>query len=242
MSMSRYFHTHAITLQKKPVGENDRMFTLYTKDFGKLSALAVGSRKIKSRLASHLEPFGVVEFGFVEGITKKRVAHALCVERYPDIFYRLDDVHSASFALRLVDRCTKPGEPDEKIYYLLKSFFKHLSCVNLFYQNVRNAVLALRFLSYLGYTPEIRKCVVCGSKIADNVVFSESLGGIVCFRCQKDSKGVPVTPQELAVLSLMLEGDLTELSRSAFGENIVKTCNTLIAGFLQYHLEDIKNK
>mgnify|MGYP003994390945 CR=1 FL=1 len=65
--MEKTFKTKAIVLQKKNWRENDLLFSLYTKDFGRVEAVAVGARRVKSKLVGHLSGLGQVEVMFARG-------------------------------------------------------------------------------------------------------------------------------------------------------------------------------
>ena len=58
--------TDAIVLKKDPLGDLDGRYTLFTKRFGKIIAKAKSSRKITSKLASHLEPGIVTKVRLIE--------------------------------------------------------------------------------------------------------------------------------------------------------------------------------
>jgi DNA repair protein RecO (recombination protein O) len=51
-----------IILKKHPLGEADELLTIYTKETGKMRVRAKSVRKIKSRLAGHLETLNEIEF------------------------------------------------------------------------------------------------------------------------------------------------------------------------------------
>jgi recombinational DNA repair protein (RecF pathway) len=59
-------YTTAIVLGIEPRGEIDAAVTLYTKDFGKLTAKAKSFRKITSKLAGHLMPGNLVQVRLIE--------------------------------------------------------------------------------------------------------------------------------------------------------------------------------
>jgi recombinational DNA repair protein (RecF pathway) len=56
----------AIVLTKRPSGEFDMRYTLFTKKFGKMVGRAKSSRKIISKLAGHLEPGTLAKVRFIE--------------------------------------------------------------------------------------------------------------------------------------------------------------------------------
>ena len=62
------YQTKAIVLKREDIFEADRLYHLYTEDFGKVKAIAGGVRKINAKLTGHLEPFNLV---WVELMTKK---------------------------------------------------------------------------------------------------------------------------------------------------------------------------
>ena len=62
------YQTNAIVLKRENIFEADRLYHLYTEDFGKVKAIAGGVRKINAKLTGHLEPFNSV---WVELMTKK---------------------------------------------------------------------------------------------------------------------------------------------------------------------------
>ena len=65
--MFTHYRTKGIILQKTDRGETDRLFTFYTKDFGKLDLLARAERKITSKLRGGLELFYLSEVEFIQG-------------------------------------------------------------------------------------------------------------------------------------------------------------------------------
>lgn len=62
------YQTNAIILKRENIFEADRLYHLYTEDFGKIRTIAGSARKINSKLAGHLEPFNLI---WVELMSKK---------------------------------------------------------------------------------------------------------------------------------------------------------------------------
>ena len=53
----RNIRVEAVVLRHSDWGEADRLLVIYSREQGKLRAIAKGLRKIQSRKAGHLEPF-----------------------------------------------------------------------------------------------------------------------------------------------------------------------------------------
>ena len=62
------YQTNAIVLKRENIFEADRLYYLYSENFGKIRAIAGSVRKIKAKLAGHLEPFNYI---WVELMSKK---------------------------------------------------------------------------------------------------------------------------------------------------------------------------
>ena len=56
MAPPRTYQCEALTLNKIPMGEADLLVTRYTKERGKVRALARGARRSNSKRVGHFEP------------------------------------------------------------------------------------------------------------------------------------------------------------------------------------------
>ncbi len=59
------YQTEGVVLNKTDFGEADRLFTLFTRDFGKIRAVARGVRNLKSKLRYNLDLFSFSSFGLI---------------------------------------------------------------------------------------------------------------------------------------------------------------------------------
>ena len=65
--MARTYKTEAIVLRSMRLGEADRILHLYTAERGRVSAVAKGIRKTKSRYGARLEPLSYVAIQLHQG-------------------------------------------------------------------------------------------------------------------------------------------------------------------------------
>jgi len=65
-----------IILRKQDYRESDRLFVIYTDELGKIEAVAKGVRKIKSKMAGHLELFSIVNLMVAPGKNYYQIAGA----------------------------------------------------------------------------------------------------------------------------------------------------------------------
>ncbi len=110
----KQLHTKAIILRRINFGEADRILTVITLDKGKLSLIAKGVRKSKSKLAGGLELFSVTDLGYIDGRSDlKTVISSRLVRNYGNIVHDIDVTMMAYDFLKRIDTSTKEScEPD----------------------------------------------------------------------------------------------------------------------------------
>jgi recombinational DNA repair protein (RecF pathway) len=147
-SMQEYV-TDAIVLTKRPVGELDGRYALFTKKFGKMTGRATSSRKITSKLCGHLEPGSAVKVRFIEQ-KGTRIVDALKTAR---VAIGVRDLAALADLLPEMD-------PDAPLW-------EHLSLVRD--GGAEGGIGGERFswatvLKLLGWDPEGAACAGCGTE------------------------------------------------------------------------------
>ncbi len=120
------YNTEAIILKKIDSGEADAVFTIYTKDFGKMRALAQGIRKEAAKLKGHLEPFNLASVGFVLGKNGARLTRAATLNHWPSIRSDWQKLKTAYAIMDAVDAETMQGERDDKLWGMISEKLKEL--------------------------------------------------------------------------------------------------------------------
>ncbi|MEI9966678.1 MAG: DNA repair protein RecO [Candidatus Moraniibacteriota bacterium] len=114
----------AIVLGKIETGETDRIYTLYTKEQGKVRAVAKGVRKPEARLASQLETpvLSQVTVVGVRGLPK--IAGAVLEEGFLSLRSDFDGLRRALEALAFLERLVDLDEPDEETFFLTVEYLQ----------------------------------------------------------------------------------------------------------------------
>jgi len=100
----RSIRVDAVVLRHSDYGEADRLLTLFTRQFGKMRAIAKGARKIASRKAGHIEPFTHVRLQLAKGKDMFLVTQADTVDAYLPLRDDLVLTSHAAYVLELLDR------------------------------------------------------------------------------------------------------------------------------------------
>lgn len=118
-AMSSHFRTQGIVLDKQDIGEADRIFTVFTRDFGKLQLRAVSARKITSKLRGGLELFYCSEIAFVQGKSFKTITDAAVIDRYPILRADIMGMRILNRLSEITDEMLRGEEKDERVWNLL---------------------------------------------------------------------------------------------------------------------------
>jgi DNA repair protein RecO (recombination protein O) len=178
MPRERTFRTEGLILRRIDFGEADRLLTLYTREHGKIRAIAKGARKPQSRKTGHVELFMRTRFLVAKGKSLDIITQAELVETYPPLRNDLVRATYASYAVELLDRLTPEDDPHPEIFNLLANAFGWFSGDGELHLAAR--YYELRLLSLVGYQPQLFRCVVTGEPIEEVDQFlSAELGGLI---------------------------------------------------------------
>ena len=90
MAPPRTYRCEALTLKTAPLAEADLLVTLFTRERGKLRAVARGARRVSSKLIGHLEPLTQVRLSMAQGRNLDYVNQAQVIDGFSDLKQDLD--------------------------------------------------------------------------------------------------------------------------------------------------------
>ncbi len=176
----RSFRTEAIILRRQDLGEADRLLTLYTPEFGKLSVVAKGVRKPTGRNTGHVELFARSSMLLARGRELHVVNQADMTESFLPIREDLARAAYASYLIELLDRFTEPDEQNTPLYHLLNDALGWLTDPDHDLRLVAR-YYELSLLRLVGYQPDLFQCVAGLEPVEPNdQFFSAAEGGIIC--------------------------------------------------------------
>jgi DNA repair protein RecO (recombination protein O) len=182
VARSRLYRTPAIILKRMDLGEADRIVTLYTRDVGKVRAVAKGVRRTVSRSAGHLEPFTLSDVLFAVGRELDVISQADTLEAFRTIREDLELTTHAYYLAEVVDLLTEDHLENRAVFDTLLDGLRTLGSA----ADARLVVIVfhLKLLDALGFRPELRECVSCRATIEpERNHFSALLGGVLCPAC-----------------------------------------------------------
>ena len=228
------YRDQAIVLRTQKLGEADRIITLFTREHGRIKAVAKGVRRTKSRWGARLEPTSHVDLQLYTGKSLDTVTQAVSIEHFGD---RLSEDYQkwtiASAILEAAERfTTHEHEPALQQYLLLVGALKALAYDTYDSSLILDAFL-LRSLAVAGYAPALINCSVCDTP-GPHKYFSLVGGGSVCDNCKPSAAATPA-PETLSLMQQLLSSDWEQAVDSELRHQ--REASGLIAAYLQWHLE-----
>ena len=228
------YSTTGIVVGRTDFGEADRVVRFITPDHGKLSGVAKGVRRIKSRSGGHLELFGEVNLMLAEGRNLDVITSAR-LSWYPHhLAGNYEGLELAFMMATMIDRLVQEGQPNQGAYDSLREALGALDgdgqgpLLELWYK--------LHILSALGYQPQLQGCAVCGRRDGEaNYWFSSARGGILDETCHGASDR-PMSHAAIKLWRLLLSGSFAVASSAVGGAELATTSLTECDDFYLYHL------
>lgn len=233
----RTLRAEVVVLRHSDWGEADRLLVLYSRDSGKLRAVAKGVRKLRSRKAGHLEPFTHVKVLLARGRDFWIVTQAETVNAFLPLRDDLVRTAYAATVIELLDRFTYDEGENRALFQLLVETLERISTLPDPFPAVR--YYEIRMLDLMGFRPELSFCLRCEAEIkAEDQYFDALHGGVLCPRCGPGiATARPVTMATLKFLRHYQRSTFREASRVQIPLAVRHEMEMLLNHYLTYLLE-----
>lgn len=185
----------ALVVRGTDWSETSRITTLFTREHGKVRALAKGGRRLRSNFEIAFDLLTVCDVVYLRKahagldlLTEARV-----VERFPHLRTDLKALYSGYYAAELLADGTQDYDPHPPLFDAAVGYLRRLAVAPAGPEATpdRPALLTafeLVWLRELGYSPRLEACAACGRAVrppgpGGRVGFSPAAGGVVCPAC-----------------------------------------------------------
>jgi DNA repair protein RecO (recombination protein O) len=180
---ARSYKARAIVLRGRIYGEADRILTLYSKERGKIDAIAKGARRTKSHLAGRLEFGNEVQLTMHRGRNLDVVVSAEIEQAHWQRLVQPERFAAANIVIELIDAFCEPDLPQPELYALLSGALRAigrsdepLSLLPRF---------SIRLLDALGLAPAVDACTQCAKELQGSGAWLDAeQGGFGCEACR----------------------------------------------------------
>jgi DNA repair protein RecO (recombination protein O) len=199
----------ALVLRTTDWSESSRIATLWTREFGKVRALAKGGRRLKSNFENALDLLTLCRIVFLRKSSDSLdlLTEAQVIQRFPRLRTDLTALYAAYYVAELLAEGTRDYDPHPLLFDEALDTLQTLGGAEC---GPRLARFEMVLLRELGYSPVLDHCAGCGGSVVETeVAFSVAASGVLCRRCrggQRDSR--PLSPSSWRTLQeLAAPGD-----------------------------------
>jgi DNA repair protein RecO (recombination protein O) len=226
------YKVEGVVLRRRNLGEADRLVTVLTRDRGRLTAVARGARRPRSRLGGRLEPGTRFRALVAEGRTLDVISQVEVLEARAPLRRDLARMGVALVLLELADRSQAERHPAPEVYRLL------LAALDLVERGVTDLAwpwFAARLLVLTGHRPSAARCVVCGGRLRGATVWSVTLGGCAHAACgTRDPQAAAIPQAATALLAFLLDAGPPAVARVAAGSPEVELVGSLLRSYAEH--------
>jgi len=233
----RVYRAEVIVLRRINLGETDKVVTLLSRQYGKLSAVAKGARKPTSRIAGATEVFSCCSVMLALGRNLDVLTQSEVKVSFPALRTDLGRFAAASYITELTDAILPERLPAPAIFDLL------LGALSALQSDANPSLVARAFELHAareqGYEPTFTVCAQCHAPLGSPAPgFSPALGGAVCASCVGRVRDAErVAPNVIRLAQRLLSVPLQRASESGAGHHELTTLGRLMRAHIEYRTE-----
>ncbi|MEO0073564.1 MAG: DNA repair protein RecO [candidate division WOR-3 bacterium] len=236
--MRRIVRTEACCLKRQRYRETSLLVTLFAKESGIITCIARGARRTRSRLAAALDrlAFSSIIYYSREDRQLYNLSDAVLIRSFAGV--ARDPVKFVA-ACQLAEVCLRgirPYDPNPELFHLLITYLGELDSGGAPTSTLVSSFL-LKAASFLGFRPELSRCVACAGRLSEASWFDASRGGILCAACSTDdSHLIRLNEKERQLLLKLIFTPAAKLSRLA---ELPIHIPALALNFVERHLQPL---
>jgi DNA repair protein RecO (recombination protein O) len=247
--MARIEKAEAIVLKSNKYGDTSKIINLYTREFGKLSVIAKGSRSKNNRFGGSLEPLshiGIVFYNY-ENRELQYITQSSIINFFPAIHSDFAKMTASLAMAEIVNNVLHSEERNDEFFELFLNTFIAIEKSSCNFESYIT-YFELNLAGISGFHPEFGKCEICKTILDVNYTglqsgFSIDRGCVFCNKCLEKNI-LPfrkISLEELKILqkfSTFSPGIIEDLN---INPSISNELFNLINIYLKHHIPGMKN-
>ena len=172
-----------LVLNETNYSDSSKILNVLTSEYGLVGILSKGCRNLKSKLrgSSRKLVYGTFHFYYKENALSTLISIDV-ISDYPKTVMNLENVVYASYLLDLTRQVVKQSKDKDILTLIIAALDKIEDGLN---PAVITNILELKYLDFLGVSPIVTGCAVCG-KTTNIVSLSPTAGGFICKDCYQN--------------------------------------------------------
>jgi DNA repair protein RecO (recombination protein O) len=230
----------ALVIRLADFSESSRVVTLFTREHGKVAALAKGAKRLKGPFEAALDLLSECRVVFIRKSSDSLdlLTEAQLIRRFAPAARDLNALYGGYYVAELLDGLTESHDPHPELYDAATRTLARLSEPGDFRLPVMQFELAL--LQEIGRMPDFETCSICESPIilGDAARFWVSQGGLICNRCGRpEFQHTEIQPGTIAILRRLAEQDSSSASRLSINPVQFRQLRSILTAAISHTLE-----
>ncbi len=227
-----------IVLNKKDIGEADRLYFIYTLERGQIKVVGRGVRKSQAKLSANLENFNLIKFSVAKNRGMGNITN-VTVENYSSkLKENLESLKVVFQASQLFNSWVIDEKEEKEIFILWQNFLNILNLKKLSPLKIKLIYLGFIFqlLNLLGYRLEVNYCVSCRRRINKSAnYFSAKKGGILCKKCgYQNNNKILISDDSIKILRLFFSNQLAYLLKIKVYKEALEELEKILNYFIKW--------
>ncbi|MFD2704149.1 DNA repair protein RecO [Salibacterium lacus] len=220
-----------IVLRTFAYGETNSILKLFTREAGKISVMARGAKKPKSRLAAVAQPFVYAYFLYYRSTGMKTLNQGDTIDSFRTVRYDIVRTAYASYIAELLDKLTEEQEKNPFLFELVLQLLQRMNEEDDAEVLVR--IFEMKMTAQAGIKPVLEKCTHCGSQ-EGTFHFSVKEAGFLCHRCfHVDERRIAIQPKTVQLLRTFFHLDIGRFGDISIGRKTKDEIRLVLDSYYQ---------
>lgn len=226
-----------MVISAMPVGDYDKRIVLLTRERGKITAFAKGSRRQKSTLMAGTRPFSFGEYTVYEGRSAYNIVSINIMNYFDALTKDLEGAYYGFYFMELADYYGRENVDGSETLNLLYQTFRALLNPNI-PNNLIRRVFELKLMTINGEYPEMYRCVSCG-KEHNLTHYSTQSAGLVCDECMNKRVGiVDIDESTIYTFQYVISTGIEKLYTFTLADSVMKTFSYIMERHMKLYIDN----
>ncbi|MCA9097644.1 MAG: DNA repair protein RecO [Planctomycetaceae bacterium] len=210
--------------------ESSKILTLFTREYGKISAMAKGAKRLRGSFEAALDLLTICNIVFIRKSSGALdlLTEAKLIQRFKAGEKSLENLYAGYYVAELLASLTEEYDPHPQLYA------EALSALERFSQGDQLERAVLRFelmlLQEIGHLPALEGCLVCDQPIEPDMsyAFRAVQGGLICLECLRQEPARRIHAGTISVIGKMLSENESDWLRMSISPGQLQEARSIV--------------
>ena len=234
-----YLKTKGIVIREVNTGEADKILTVFSRNRGRISVLARGARRPRSKNSAGSQLLSYCDYVLFSGRDMYTMNSSEVLEPFYEIRNDMVRLTYAAHLTDIVNDIIQEEQPASRLLQLLLNSLHMLAKTDKPPELIAR-IFELRSLAIMGYAPYVGSCMVCGAAPQEGYSFSFRKCGFVCGKdtCREtDRFAVELSPGAARAIQYIVQSKMEGLFSFGLSPNVLEELGRITRRYIRERLE-----